>query len=304
MRNNFKGQTAFSLIEISIVLLIIGILIAGVTQSSRLVAKSRYNNARALTQSSPVASIKNLILWLETTSENSFADAETESDSAVTNFYDINPQFAVKSNFSASSTARPTYKTSSTTTINSLPTLSFDGSNDAMSTTGFPLLRDQSSVFFVVKTPATIVADKPIFSNRPTSGATSINLQVNIGSTSTGWQYCDNASGGCVSGTGTTAANKAYVVSMTYVSLTADGIYMYQNGSNISPTTGYTTGSPDTTSGNTTYIGRDGLSSGTAYFTGYLGELIIFDRTLKDEERQAIEAYLGQKWGVIMAVSS
>lgn len=57
MRTSFK-KSAFSLIELSIVILIVGILIAGVTQSSRMVGKSRIKTAKTLTQSSPVGSIK------------------------------------------------------------------------------------------------------------------------------------------------------------------------------------------------------------------------------------------------------
>ncbi|MFM7620236.1 MAG: prepilin-type N-terminal cleavage/methylation domain-containing protein [Alphaproteobacteria bacterium] len=66
---NFK---AFSLIELSIVILIIGILVAGVTQSSRLIRQMALSSARALTQSSPVPSIAGLVSWYEPTSEKSF----------------------------------------------------------------------------------------------------------------------------------------------------------------------------------------------------------------------------------------
>jgi prepilin-type N-terminal cleavage/methylation domain-containing protein len=60
-RINFKK--AFSLIELSIVVLIIGILVAGITQSSRLVSMMKIQSARSLTINSPVASIKGLTIW-------------------------------------------------------------------------------------------------------------------------------------------------------------------------------------------------------------------------------------------------
>lgn len=50
MKNKFNK--AFSLIELSIVILIIGILVAGVTSSSRLINQMRLTSARTLTQSS------------------------------------------------------------------------------------------------------------------------------------------------------------------------------------------------------------------------------------------------------------
>ena len=71
-----KKKQAFSLIELSIVILIIGILVAGVTQSSRLVNQFRINSLRQLVVNSPVNSIKDLSLWLETTQTESFIESE------------------------------------------------------------------------------------------------------------------------------------------------------------------------------------------------------------------------------------
>jgi hypothetical protein len=43
---------------------------------------------------------------------------------------------------------------------------------------------------------------------------------------------------------------------------------------------------------------RDNSGSVDAYFAGKIAEIIIFSRNLKDEERKAVEAYLGRKWGI------
>ena len=67
-------KKAFSLIELSIVILIIGILVAGVTQSSRLLKMMRLQSARSLTNSGPVISINNIVLWVDSVSEESFND--------------------------------------------------------------------------------------------------------------------------------------------------------------------------------------------------------------------------------------
>lgn len=87
---------AFSLIELSVVILIIGILVAGVTQSSRLVKRMRLQTAQNLTQSSPVASIKDLTAWYETTLEKSFNDNEEQDQSDITVWYDVNPFSTVR----------------------------------------------------------------------------------------------------------------------------------------------------------------------------------------------------------------
>lgn len=93
-----KRNSAFSLIELSIVILVIGILIAGITQSSRLVKQVRIRTAQTLTQSSPVNSIKDLAVWFEPTMESSFADSETQNNSTITNWYDINSHSSIKNN--------------------------------------------------------------------------------------------------------------------------------------------------------------------------------------------------------------
>ncbi len=50
-----KRQQAFSLIELSIVILVVGILIAGVMQGRELISKVHLQTARLLTTSSPVS---------------------------------------------------------------------------------------------------------------------------------------------------------------------------------------------------------------------------------------------------------
>jgi hypothetical protein len=39
----------------------------------------------------------------------------------------------------------------------------------------------------------------------------------------------------------------------------------------------------------------------TIYYTGDIGEIIIFSRDLKNEERQAIETYLSKKYGIAIS---
>ncbi len=86
-----KRQQAFSLIELSIVILVIGILIPGVMQGRELISKVHLQTARLLTTSSPVSSIKGLRAWYETSSSNSFDGAVVNNNSPVTRWYDINP---------------------------------------------------------------------------------------------------------------------------------------------------------------------------------------------------------------------
>lgn len=67
-------KKAFSLVEISIVILIVGILIAGVSKAIDLVMDSKLNSARSITKGSQILRIPNVALWLETSLAESWAD--------------------------------------------------------------------------------------------------------------------------------------------------------------------------------------------------------------------------------------
>ena len=99
MKNFHKIRQGFSLIELSIVILIVGILIAGVTTSSRLVKRMKITTAQNITQSSPVPSIKDLSVWYETTMDGSLLDIEKSDGTPITIWYDGNLQSSFKYDF-------------------------------------------------------------------------------------------------------------------------------------------------------------------------------------------------------------
>ncbi len=125
---------AFSLIELSIVVLIIGILIAGVTQGSRLVNASKVQTAQTLTQSAPVTSVQGLVLWLDSSREDSFISTETSNATALTKWYNVNPQV---SNVGRATTSLTTFTaatsdiTYKSVGINGLPSVAFANASRA-----------------------------------------------------------------------------------------------------------------------------------------------------------------------------
>ena len=80
--------SAFTLIELSAVVAIIGILIAGVMGANGLIKKSKIAAAQSLTKASPINGIQNNDLWLESSQESSFKDNESSAGDAVTTWYD------------------------------------------------------------------------------------------------------------------------------------------------------------------------------------------------------------------------
>ncbi len=298
MKNN-RDLRAFSLIEISIVVLIIGILVAGITQSTRLLSQAKTSTSKTLTQSSPAASVKNLVLWVESTSEASFDSTETDDNVAISNWYDINPQSSLKNSFTA--TTKPTYALNA---INGLPAIKFNGTSTIMTSSNFSnIITGSVTVFAVVKLPATVAA-QPIIGKRV---GTSANFQFGTGTSAAGWQFCDNTCPNYAAGSNAAvSANGSYVASVVYTGTstagtsTSTGISFFQNGA-LANAVQNTTTSPSTSVAGSLALGGDGVGG---FFGGHIGEILVFDRALKKEERQSIEGYLGKKWGINMTIAN
>jgi len=134
-----KNHTAFSLIEISMVILVIGILIAGISSGVDLYDDYRLKVAQNLTKNSRVSRIPDLEMWLETALENSlamgttsFTDKPNPADlDSIGRWNNINPNFLPSARNHAtqatSTNNQPQYIRKG---MNGLPALLFDGSND------------------------------------------------------------------------------------------------------------------------------------------------------------------------------
>lgn len=288
-----RKRKAFSLIELSIVILVVGILVAGAMQASNLIYKFRLSNARTLTQSSPVSSIKNLVLWLDTTSKDSFSDLETEDGSQITFWYDLNPSKTIKNN--ARSIIPPKYMEDC---IKGLPCLKFDRDGNYLETTvdiGRTLDLTIFAVFSVTGTQKESYGDLVVTKDwgggngslwyySYTSGENSINYE-DIVYSGFDIEYL-----------------KPYVTSF----VNTNTKYTHYLNGNLSASKNITPISSNSlsTQPNFLQIGAWNAVSDTdleAYseaFNGNIGEIIIFNRALNDEERKAIEKYLGQKWGI------
>jgi prepilin-type N-terminal cleavage/methylation domain-containing protein len=290
MNRNLK---AFSLIELSIVILVIGVLIAGVSQGGKMITKFQISAAASLTNSSPVHSIKNLVAWYETTTEKSFIASESDDGQSVSTWYDINTQQLQKRNATSSGTSKSTYKISSDT---GLPMLYFDGSDDYFSLPDNTIPAGNSSfTTFVVD----VRQAKPGYITLYSSGSfgtTQINLlryevnQVVI------YSFL-GASGSNVNlVVSPSISNWGKSINMaTYNNdITNRIVEIYRSGIGLKSAAANFTLNMDTTFN---YIGKIHGNTPQVY-KGYIGELIIFDRYLKKEERESVKAYLSQKWGI------
>jgi len=119
MKNNFK--LGFSLLEVSVVLLIVGILLASVSAGKSMIKTSRITSAQSLTANSPVSAVEGLVIWLEPTLAVSFSEDDTYDNQDISGWQNITNYFT-SSKFNIVGSA-PKYVESS---INDLPSVRFE----------------------------------------------------------------------------------------------------------------------------------------------------------------------------------
>jgi type II secretory pathway pseudopilin PulG len=302
-----KTSRAFSLVELSIIILIVGIVIAGVTEGSRLLKQMRLSTARNLTASSDIRSIENMILWLDATSETSLTTDSSalvtakNTDETIYNWDDQNPQVltSVKPRFSQSgaSSIRPVYKEIG---INNIPTLYFDASSNAMS--GDVLYKSFSSTLnpetftlFVVTRPMenTTANNAFIIENATTTTGFSFKL-VTSGETLTIVGY-DGTTTSVSSNDAAVNYNAPYI---STISTNGTVQTIYRNGT--AQDSDSIVEVPNTSSANF-LIGCASTAGNANCFDGYISEIIMFDRVLSTEERNSVTKYLGKKYAILVA---
>ena len=283
-----KKLLAFSLIELSIVVLIIGILIAGVTQGSRLIRQSKIKTAQNQTTNSPVNSITGLNLWLETTLDDSVISATNgntpENGDLNSAWNDINNQDLIKNNATQGTTLnQPTYVLNG---INGLPTLNFNGTSNLLNVGSGIISGPEFTVITVLKRSAS--TSSAILGPTSTSG---VSLGYGGGSTVAIVFNSNGGSGSSIATYTVPAYSTPSPVIMSFTENSSSTSTFYLNGAIQGPSV---IGMPYARPASYT-VGR---SFTYGYFQGNLAEMIIFNRVLKASERANIENYLAIKWGI------
>ena len=130
---------------------------------------------------------------------------------------------------------------------------------------------------------------RPIFGWNDNGSTQSIAYGTNLSGTGVAGPYIENI-GYNGSATATLTNNGLYIVTFTFTGTTTGVGY---NGQ-IS----LTAGTVSSYSGSGTSIGICTEASGTQNTNVYLGEIIIYNTVLGSTDRQKVESYLAQKWGV------
>jgi prepilin-type N-terminal cleavage/methylation domain-containing protein len=290
-----KNSKAFSLIELSIVILIIGILVAGVTQSSRLIRQMALSSAKSLTTSSPVPSIAGLVSWYEPTLDKSFDEAEASDNSTVSNWYDINPTSVSKINLIQSDpNRRPTYVVNG---LNGLPSLKFNGANTYLQSNGFiPEHNTNNFSLFIVTMNFlnSVASHKSIFCNRYGPAPYNVLRGFTIYSFSNTYNITMGTGNGWDGPSGQTVVYGTADI----ISLIRDNVNstLYKNG--LNPAVRPMNYLPNTIRP-TSVGGMTACELNDVYFfNGYINEIILYNRNLTNDERQDVEKYLAKKWAI------
>lgn len=303
-------KSAFSLLELSVVIAVISVLVSGTLVGRKLVGTSRVNAARSLTISSPVNEMDGVELWLETTMTSSFVTftqtngSKIEDQDIITKWDDIRNNPGVRNSFSQSSPSKkPRYIKN---VINNLPAIYFEDSGN--SSTNDLLENDNSAMmvgdsggswFFVMQAQSKsnqvwFVDSSNVAQNGYYIGFTGQKIGFYSNRAGSG----DNESETDIISDFTT---KPYIVSFVFNGLESSpsqrpaSIYLNSKDSTVTTKSG-------TSSDIVSHNSKAGLGTNknNTAFNGYIAEVIIFNRALNSTERKDVESYLSAKWNIEM----
>ncbi|MDA0901788.1 MAG: prepilin-type N-terminal cleavage/methylation domain-containing protein [Proteobacteria bacterium] len=302
MSENIKRQ-AFTLIELSIVTIIIGLVVAGIVAGQSLISAARLTNAKTLTSSSPVGGIEHLELWLETTSKDSFDVAETLDGVEVTNWYDLNNQQDKKN--AGNKVGSITYNKNG---INSLPSLYIP--DNALETERLDLgtnyifssgsgEHNGITIFAVVKAQTPNTNNEKFIVDFGIYGVEGYGVMYR---SSFFHVYLPSSHGGTGKYFGHALKEQPVIltVRVTFNSI----LEMFINHNRYSTSQANTTLAKLTTteineSSRPFSIGGQSKGGGeNRSFVGDIGEIIVYSRALSNFEKEEIENYLSKKWKI------
>lgn len=301
---NKKTKKAFSLTEISIVITIIGIIIAGIIGSNFVIKKFSIDIAskRPKTAESVIITFTpqlkdNLILWLDAANENSFSQDIIDQDQIPywksVNFLDTT--YKITQN---NQTNMPTYHEYG---INNLPAIYFDGNDFLLKNNlNSQLTKNKSEItIFTVLTlegssayiydlynPSTNILLSSQINNNYSS--TSSNIKLSYGSTNDASNSSNHES----------LFDKDKFLKPQIITMIRrnDISQILVNNSNF----GNNSSSNNSNLPNNVvadfYLGSKNNSS--LFFNGYIAELIIFNKGLSDDQITHINKYLSKKWQI------
>ena len=282
-----KYQKAFTLTEISIVILVIGILIAGISQAIEMFSEASLKSARNLSKSSRITRIDDLSLWLDATSDKAF-DKEKDDNSTISIWKDTNPRSTSQIVGNPVSSSLPTYTLSS---INGLPTASFKKTSSNCMTISNQSFINNSEDFtlYLIYSPKTLDDGIIIEKNNATATTFPFSLELNSGF----YKFNVKDSTKILS---VYSSKQAKINTPNLIRLSrskGSQIEIVING--VSSTQSDTLTSSTLNTAELAIGCRNGATPAN-FINGDIGETSFFNRNLTTKEKTDIEEYLYKKW--------
>jgi prepilin-type N-terminal cleavage/methylation domain-containing protein len=296
-----KKYKAFSFIEISIALLIIGVLMSITIQIKDFIHSAKIERARSLTQNSPILSIPDLAHWYEPVLQDSFETAIDVSGNIIEDgtqikiWFDKNnsrlhPAHAIQNN----SSYQPQYFNK--VFDNTIPALRFFGTNDYMQSDKFNVI-GKDITYFIVAKRASYVRHSTVFTAANSSEAYD-NLTVKTFRAF--YEGDGNLHLPFRAGWGANSThvgnNKPYIAISIF---TKDNKNMTKINNSNYTTINLTSTQIGEFNANQLLIAttKQNNNYGSNY-NGYIAEIIIYNRALKSGEIKLIENYLSNKYNI------
>lgn len=274
-------QRAFSLIELSISLLIIALIMSIIAGSIKLISSSRLTNARSLTLRSPVPNISGLVAWYETSRLESLKPKETLENAQISAWYDTSPESIAKQKNTLTRTASSavTYQENG---VNKIPGIYFDGSGRLSVSNFYQGTTSQNTIFIVAK-PATIT--------NIIIGSGSTNAAIGQNHTAFSLNCGTLVNTGTVTNPINNITHSPYIAAI-YLNSVSSGVY-FNDATNIA-------GGSSVNPGNAVLTGLSVAATRTdeLFFSGVISEIIIYNRPLQSQERRDVMGYLAQKYNL------
>ncbi len=263
----------------SVVLIIAASMIGLFIAATHMIDNSKLLAAQSKTLKSPILLTDNLEFWLETTHSDSIDTNEAIDGRIVNNWYNLNNRVENANN--ALSTGNIIYTRHG---INSLPAIEFNESSGHFNIShSFNPANDDMTIFVVAQCNIIEASDYIIIQQLDGTGTGRAIL------------YCESTNNKIRTNIGAAALDgDVFKIKPEIYTVTLENgtLSIYTNGT-LGNSTTVTAESAD----GDIRIG-DGKTAGNATLDGFIGEIIMFDRSLKTKEKEAIEEYLSKKWQI------